>query len=118
MSSLGLSLVSAVSHATWLTEAATMLVCAATAAALAVQTRRRAAATRELAVLTERVAEFKQAALIDHVTGLKNRTAFSRDLEVLLEEADPGEIAVLFLDLDRFKEVNDTLGHKVGDGLL
>src|SRR5881275_2857108 len=107
MSALAHSLAASLLGASALTEGATILVCAATAALLAGQTRRRRAAERELVSLTERVAEFKQAALIDHVTGLKNRTAFSRDLETLLAEAEPGEIAVLFLDLDRFKEVND-----------
>jgi diguanylate cyclase (GGDEF)-like protein len=101
-----------------LTDAVAFMACAAAVVMLRTNIRRRDAVTRDVALLTERVAEFKQAALIDHVTGLKNRAAFSSDLEMLLDEADPSEIAVLFLDLDRFKEVNDTLGHKVGDGLL
>ena len=53
----------------------------------------------------------------DPVTGLGNRLAFDRRIRDLL--AVPGtQVAVLLLDLDRFKQVNDTLGHQVGDRLL
>ena len=69
----------------------------------------------------EQEARLVQDALYDPLTGLPNR-AFLRDL---LQRAmarlarDPEhEFAVLFLDLDRFKQVNDTLGHAAGDALL
>ena len=53
----------------------------------------------------------------DSLTGLSNRTRFNNKLEDAL--ARRGEdVAVLLLDLDLFKEVNDTLGHPVGDDLL
>ncbi|MGK2911043.1 MAG: putative bifunctional diguanylate cyclase/phosphodiesterase [Sphingobium sp.] len=58
-------------------------------------------------------------AMFDPVTGLPNRMSFSRQVEQLLSESvsdDPG--ALFFLDLDGFKNVNDTLGHAAGDQLL
>jgi diguanylate cyclase (GGDEF)-like protein len=56
----------------------------------------------------------------DLLTGLANRAAFERDLEGIRERAlDQHAIAfVVMFDLDRFKEVNDTLGHHAGDQLL
>ncbi|WP_207459278.1 EAL domain-containing protein [Azospirillum sp. SYSU D00513] len=55
----------------------------------------------------------------DPLTGLPNRTQFHDNLERELARLGAnGQIAVLFLDLDRFKTVNDTLGHAVGDALL
>jgi len=93
-------------------------VCMASAAMLARQATQRGVARRLLAGMTERGIALSKAAITDPVTGLKNRVAFSRELEALLEDTSRSEIAVLFLDLDRFKEVNDTHGHKVGDELL
>jgi diguanylate cyclase (GGDEF)-like protein/PAS domain S-box-containing protein len=55
----------------------------------------------------------------DPLTGLPNRTLFFEHLEDLLGTADPEcKVALCYLDLDGFKEVNDTLGHVVGDQLL
>ncbi|MGH6656126.1 MAG: putative bifunctional diguanylate cyclase/phosphodiesterase [Actinocrinis sp.] len=55
----------------------------------------------------------------DPLTGLPNRTLFFEHLEDLLGTADPdSKVALCYLDLDGFKEVNDTLGHVVGDQLL
>lgn len=60
-----------------------------------------------------------RAAAHDGLTGLPNRTELMRRLRAVLPQATPGAaIAVLFIDLDRFKEVNDTLGHAAGDELL
>lgn len=59
-------------------------------------------------------------AYTDVLTGLKNRLALSKDLpNVLAQAREAGSgAAVLFIDLDGFKVVNDTLGHKAGDTLL
>jgi diguanylate cyclase (GGDEF)-like protein len=56
----------------------------------------------------------------DSLTELPNRVYFLELLEAALAEARKREspLAVLFIDLDRFKQINDTLGHAIGDGLL
>ncbi|MGZ8736637.1 MAG: putative bifunctional diguanylate cyclase/phosphodiesterase [Nocardioides sp.] len=59
--------------------------------------------------------EREHEAMHDELTGLANRRLFSRMLEDRLATRP---VALLLLDLDRFKEVNDTLGHEVGDRLL
>ena len=56
----------------------------------------------------------------DPLTGLVNRREFERRLQLLLDQSgnQPRQHALLFLDLDRFKVVNDTCGHNAGDELL
>lgn len=84
--------------------------------------------SRELALSRRRAAEEQMAharqveylAFHDGLTGLPNRSLFSKLLAQSIAYASRynKRLAVLFLDLDRFKQINDTLGHEAGDDLL
>ncbi|MED4599401.1 EAL domain-containing protein [Paenibacillus validus] len=64
--------------------------------------------------------EIQHLAYYDHLTGLPNRVLFNQELEVSLEQSKRNgqTAAILFIDFDRFKVINDTLGHRNGDLLL
>lgn len=64
------------------------------------------------------VAEQEYLAQHDTLTGLRNRAGFMRELERAISTAPGDPLAVLLLDLNRFKDINDTLGHAAGDRVL
>ena len=69
--------------------------------------------------LRESRERFRHAAYHDGLTGLGNRNKLLEIAERrLLERAGSNEFAVIFIDLDRFKTINDSLGHSIGDRLL
>ena len=72
--------------------------------------------------LAREAEEKEYQALHDALTGLPNRTLFATDVEAILAlraaTETPQSAAIMLLDLDSFKEVNDTLGHGVGDVVL
>ena len=74
----------------------------------------------QLAVVTEQESVARHAALHDALTGLANRTLFDDRLEHALAQAKRHDLslAVMFMDLDGFKAINDQHGHDVGDALL
>ncbi|MGN6580785.1 MAG: bifunctional diguanylate cyclase/phosphodiesterase [Bordetella sp.] len=77
-------------------------------------------ARQQNAALLEQESRIRFLAHHDDLTGLLNRLAFRGQIaQALLRTASAHEpVALLFLDLDRFKDVNDTLGHPIGDMLL
>jgi diguanylate cyclase (GGDEF)-like protein len=76
--------------------------------------------TREVAQRRRAEQQSRYLAYHDELTELPNRQFFQEKLEqaMALSERDGRRVAVLFLDLDGFKEVNDTWGHRLGDALL
>ncbi len=64
--------------------------------------------------------ELRQLSVTDHLTGLTNRNGFKTALQVALDRArrTSSHVGLMFVDLDHFKRINDTLGHNVGDELL
>jgi diguanylate cyclase (GGDEF)-like protein len=72
-----------------------------------------------LSNLQSSLGQIRQLAYFDPVTGLSNREKIRLDAAALLRGAAPSDaVAFLFIDLNRFKSINDTFSHKVGDQLL
>lgn len=85
--------------------------------------------TREVNVLTEsivdmqkgireRESEINRLAYFDPLTGLPNRNQFENHVDKTLTEGDADSLIVALMDVDHFKEINDTVGHAAGDRLL
>ena len=75
---------------------------------------------RDITEQTRKTIELEKRAQFDELTGLANRGLFTEHLSraVGRGQRKGAPLAVLFIDLDRFKSVNDTLGHDIGDDLL
>ena len=75
---------------------------------------------RDVTDIQRRTTELEKRAQYDELTGLPNRSAFSEHLSRAIgrSQRKSQPLAVLFVDLDRFKSVNDTLGHDIGDAVL
>ncbi len=81
---------------------------------------RLAGAVHDISRRKEAEEQIRRLAYYDPLTGLPNRLAFDEHLNKAIAQADRfgRKLAVMFVDLDNFKRVNDTLGHKAGDELL
>ncbi len=75
---------------------------------------------RDITESTQRTSELEKLAQFDELTGLANRSLFTEQLSRAIgrSQRKGAPLAALFIDLDRFKSINDTLGHDIGDALL
>lgn len=62
--------------------------------------------------------QLEQSAITDHLTGITNRSGFSKQAEIICSQSSSSNNILLYLDLDNFKYYNDTFGHEVGDLVL
>lgn len=80
--------------------------------------RQRAVAEARALALEESNARIEHAAEHDYLTGLPNRRLFDKRLAELAGDPEVSTLAVLHLDLDQFKQINDSHGHAAGDAVL
>ena len=75
---------------------------------------------RDVTESRRRTTELEKLAQFDELTGMANRTLFAEQLTRAIgrSQRKTAPLAALFIDLDRFKSINDTLGHDIGDALL
>ena len=62
--------------------------------------------------------QLEQSAITDHLTGIMNRSGFSKQAEIICSQSNRTSNILIYLDLDNFKYYNDTFGHEVGDLVL
>jgi diguanylate cyclase (GGDEF)-like protein len=104
----------------WRASAASLLVMVLTALLGRMSWQLSQGRLREGEIKLEHAKRVEHLAYHDGLTGLPNRSMFSKLLSQSISEAHRYDrrLAVAFLDLDRFKQINDTLGHEAGDQLL
>ena len=114
LSAVGLTVLSLIAAAVLCLHLPALGVCALAAAFLVFAAR----TTIREQQLESAHASLESQALYDSLTGLANRVLLKRELERTLDVDPCGSVAVLTIDLDRFKTINDSLGHVFGDRLL
>lgn len=80
--------------------------------------RRFAERVHEVERLSHDLQHAQSEALLDPLSGLKNRRGFERAVHAIFASGDTEEVAILVVDVDRFKTLNDTYGHLLGDKVL
>jgi diguanylate cyclase (GGDEF)-like protein/PAS domain S-box-containing protein len=82
------------------------------------EVKRLVAISRDVSEQRKAAEELLRAASLDPLTGLANRAFFQEKLADLASDSTSGTAGIMLLDLDEFKQLNDTLGHDAGDALL
>ncbi|MBH1942261.1 EAL domain-containing protein [Mobilitalea sibirica] len=72
----------------------------------------------DMSELNEYKEKLQYIAYHDHLTGLQNRLALNKKMHFLMKEKYVSKFALLYIDIDKFKNINDTMGHSFGDTLL
>ncbi|MDP3331457.1 MAG: GGDEF domain-containing protein [Methylococcaceae bacterium] len=75
-------------------------------------------ANKEMELLRLELAQVRQMAVTDGLTGLLNRRAFDMTLAEIVGQSEPDKTYLSLLDIDHFKRVNDSYGHTVGDNVI